>query len=50
MLNTMGHDMAVANGGSRESKHQTIHEHQERIISGQDYKKISSEAKEESKK
>ena len=34
MLDTMGHEMAKANGGSRESKQQTIAEHAEKIIAG----------------
>ena len=34
MLDTKGHEMAKANGGSRESKQETIREHQEKIIAG----------------
>lgn len=36
MLDTRGHEMAKANGGSRESKQETIREHQEKIIAGSD--------------
>lgn len=36
MLDTMGHEQAKAIGGSRESKQQTIREHEARIIAGRE--------------
>ena len=34
MLDPMGHERAQEYGGSRESKQETIQEHQEKIIAG----------------
>ena len=50
MLDTRGHELTKVYGGKRESKHETIREHEARIIAGSGHREGEQDVKEHPKK